>query len=276
MNNAPAATADRADISLVMPCYNEQECVATTIRRLLGAFEAAGQRLEIVAVNNGSTDETGAILEMLAKQHPTLRVHHVVKNQGYGFGILSGIPLCTADWIGFIPADGQVDPADVVHLFESVLSARGNVLGKVRRRFRMDGLQRKMISIAYNGLVNLLWPSVQSLDINGTPKILRRSVLQAMRLESTGWFLDPEIMIKANHMGLRVLELNAFARMRGTGVSHVRTSTCWEFLRNLFVFRFSARVREWKKANASQAAMAEFSEPARQPHTGAYALSNRE
>lgn len=276
MNNAPAPSADKADISLVMPCYNEQECVATTVRRLLTAFEAAGHRLEIVAVNNGSNDETGAILEDLALQHRTIRVHHVVANQGYGFGILSGIPLCTAEWIGFIPADGQVDPADVVHLFESLLNARGNVLGKVRRRFRMDGVQRKVISIAYNGLVNLLWPRVQSLDINGTPKIMRRSVLTAMRLESTGWFLDPEIMIKANYMRLRVLELNAFARMRGNGVSHVRTSTCWEFLRNLLAFRFSSRLRDWRNTNPLSVPGSALPDPASPPSSEAYAIMSRE
>lgn len=249
MKESPASSADMADLSLVMPCYNEQECVGNTIRRLLAAFEGAGHRLEIVAVDNGSQDDTGEILENLRLEHPSIRVCHVKVNQGYGNGILSGIPHCTADWIGFIPADGQVDPADVVHLFESLLTARGNVLGKVRRRFRMDGLQRKFISIAYNGLVNIFWPGIQSLDINGTPKMMRRGVLAVMDLQSRGWFLDPEIMIKSHYMGLRVLELNAFARMRGNGISHVRTSTCWEFLRNLMEFRFSSRMRRWKKEN---------------------------
>ena len=77
----------------------------------------------------------------------------------------------------------------------------------------MDGPLRKLISITYNLLIRMLWPGLQSLDINGTPKILPRPALEAMRLESRGWFLDPEIMIKAHYMGLRVLEFNAFARM---------------------------------------------------------------
>jgi glycosyltransferase involved in cell wall biosynthesis len=252
MKDSPAPNADMVDLSLVMPCYNEQECVANTVRRLLAAFQAAGHRLEIVTVDNGSTDETAEILENLRLEYPSVRICTVPVNQGYGNGILSGIPHCSAEWIGFIPADGQVDPADVVHLFESVLSARGNVLGKVRRRFRMDGLQRKFISIAYNALVNVFWPGIQSLDINGTPKLMRRSVLQVMNLQSRGWFLDPEMMIKAHYMGLRVLELNAFARMRGNGISHVRTSTCWEFLRNLMDFRFSARMRRWKQENRAK------------------------
>jgi len=65
-----------------------------------------------------------------------------------------------------------------------------------------------------------------------------------MKLESKGWLLDPEIMIKAHYMGLRVIELNVFSRMRGNGVSHVKVMTCWEFIRNLLKFRFS---KEWKR-----------------------------
>ncbi|MGI9079042.1 MAG: hypothetical protein ACR2G6_17190, partial [Gemmatimonadaceae bacterium] len=71
-------------------------------------------------------------------------------------------------------------------------------------------------------------------------------VLQKMRVTSRQWFLDPEIMIKAHYMGIRVLELNVFARMRGGGLSHVRPSTCWEFFRNLLIFRFSPGIRAWR------------------------------
>jgi hypothetical protein len=106
----------------------------------------------------------------------------------------------------------------------------------------MDGFKRKVVSIAYNLLFRLLWPGVASIDINGLPKILPREFLHAMNLQSRGWFLDPEIMIKANALGLRVIEFNVFSRMRSAGTSHVRPGTCWEFLRNLLSYRFS---REW-------------------------------
>jgi len=72
-----------------------------------------------------------------------------------------------------------------------------------------------------------------------------------MNLESKGWFLDPEIMIKASHLGLPVLEFNAFARMRGNGTSHVRTSTCWEFVRHLLRYRFT---RDWQDAMQKEVA----------------------
>ena len=236
------------DLSLIMPCYNEAESIPVTIPRLFGAFEAAGHRLEIVAVDNGSTDETSRVLGGLQTRHAGLRSTRIEVNEGYGNGLLQGIPLCRADLVGFIPADGQVDAEDVVRLYETAVAARGYVVAKVRRRFRMDGLKRKFVSIAYNGMVRLMWPALDTLDVNGTPKILPRRALEAMQLESRGWFFDPEIMIKAHYLGIRVLEHNAFARMRGSGVSHVRASTCLEFLRNLLAYRFTGRLSTWRRS----------------------------
>jgi glycosyltransferase involved in cell wall biosynthesis len=236
-----------------MPCFNEREVVGYTIRRLVGAFRAAEYWPEVIAVDNGSSDDTGAIICAMQTDYPGLVVHHrVERNEGYGHGILSGLPLCTAPWVGIIPADGQVDAEDVVRLYEALISSNGPVMGKVRRRFRMDGLKRKLTSTVYNLFVRALWPKLGSLDINGNPKILPRDAANAMRLESKGWCLDPEIMVKAHYMGMRVLEFNVFARMRGGGVSHVRAETCWEFFSTLLAFRFSDRLARWRTETAPE------------------------
>jgi len=241
------ALSTKPGISFVMPCYNEEEIVEYTIRRLLSAFEKGGHQIELIAVDNGSSDRTGEIIKGLAAKSASVIYHRVEGNEGYGNGVLSGIPLCTAPWVGIIPADGQVDAEDVVRLFEVVATTNGKVLGKVRRRFRMDGLWRKIISIIYNLFVRILWPYLASLDVNGIPKIIPRKYLVAMGLKSKGWFLDPEIMIKAHYMGFRILELNVFSQMRSSGVSHVRMETCWEFFRNLLRFRFSGELSQWNK-----------------------------
>ena len=230
-----------------MPCYNEAEAVGYSIPQILSVFEKAGHRLQLVAVDNGSSDGTGEIINRMAAKYSSLVPHRVEENQGYGYGVLSGIPLCTAPWVGIIPADGQVDAEDVVRLYEAVAATNGQVLGKVRRRFRMDGIRRKMISIAYNLFVRMLWPRLRSIDINGSPKILPRNILLAMRLESKEWFLDPEIVIKSHYLGVRVLEFNVFARMRGTGLSHVRLSACWEFFWKLLYYRFSRELLRWRQ-----------------------------
>lgn len=247
MTSVPESDNTTPDVSFVMPCYNEEEIVGYTVRRMVTAFDKAGYKLELVVVDNGSTDGSGAIIQDLARLNPGVVYHRVEKNKGYGDGVLSGIPRCRAPWIGIIPADGQVDAEDVVRLYEAVEVSGGKIIGKVRRRFRMDGLARKVVSILYNLFVLALWPNLGSLDVNGTPKLLPRDALMRMRLTSTGWFLDPEIMIKAHHMGMRVLELNVFARMRGSGVSHVRPETCLEFVQNLLRYRFSREMGNWQQ-----------------------------
>ncbi len=235
------------ELSFVMPCYNEQEIIGYTIPRFTAAFRNAGIKLELIAVDNGSRDRTGEMIREMAANDPAIIYHRVEINEGYGNGVLSGLTVCRAPWVGIIPCDGQVDAEDVVALFDAIKTTDGNVLGKVRRRFRMDGLWRKIVSVSYNLMVRVLWPRLGSIDVNGSPKILPREAIEAMDLKSKTWFLDPEIVIKAHYMGLRVLEFNVFARMRGNGLSHVRVGTCWEFLRNLMIFRFSPAMPKWRR-----------------------------
>ena len=232
------------ELSLVMPCFNEEAIVSHTISKLLDVFAKAGHRLEIIAVDNGSRDRTGEIIRGWAARNPAVVHVTLEKNQGYGNGILAGLPLATARWVGIIPADGQVDAEDVVRLYEVVCAGDLWALAKARRCFRLDGLVRKFVSVGYNLLFRLFWPTVASIDINGLPKILPRESLVAMGLKSKGWFLDPEIMIKSHALGMRVIEFNVFARLRGGGVSHVKAGTCWEFFRNLLQYRFQS---DWKR-----------------------------
>ena len=268
---------DELDLSLIMPCYNEESVAGVTARRLVRAFRRADLRLELVAVDNGSQDRTGEILDALAAEFPEITTHRVEVNEGYGKGVVSAIPVTRAAWVGIIPADGQIDAEDVVRLFETAAATDGMVIAKVRRRFRMDGLYRSLVSVAYNAYFRLLWPRIDSLDVNGSPKLLPRRYLLAMRPESKGWCLDPEIMVKAHLMGLRVHELNAFARQRESGSSHVRPTTLWEFFRTLLAMRFSDSA-VWRRELAGAVAEAgqesepeagQDSEP--EGHPGAYA-----
>lgn len=234
-------------LSLIMPCYNEEDVIGYTIPRLVQAFEQRGYPLELIACNNGSSDRTGEIIqEFIAQGYPVV-LKHIEHNQGYGYGVLESIPACNGVWVGIIPADGQVDAEDVVRVYESVARSNGMVLGKVFRRFRLDGAWRSAVSTFYNLFMIALWPSIGSVDVNGSPKILHRDVLAAMKLESKDWLLDPEIMIKAGYMGVSVIEMNSFARMREHGESHVQVQTIWMFISTLLQFRFGGKLKNWRK-----------------------------
>ena len=85
--------------------------------------------------------------------------------------------------------------------------------------------------------------------------LARLKTLFAARYGMTPWlavdsyfFLDPEIMIKAHYLGVSVLEMNVFARMRSNGRSHIRASTCWEFFRQLLRYRFTSHLAAWRRS----------------------------
>jgi glycosyltransferase involved in cell wall biosynthesis len=233
------------DVSFIMPCYNEESVIAYTIPRLVKAFEQAGYRLELIACDNGSKDRTGEIIQRFVREGLPVVPHRVDVNQGYGFGVLDSIRRCSAPYVGIIPADGQVDAEDVVKVFESVSRANVPVIGKVRRRFRLDGFDRFVVSVFYNSVMLALWPGLGTLDVNGSPKLIPRAILEQMELESKDWLLDPEIMIKARHLGVPVIEMNAFSRMRESGVSHVKATTVWTFLTKLAAFKWGSKLRGW-------------------------------
>ncbi len=97
-------------LSLVIPCYNE----AANLPLLLERCKAVGARpdAEVVLVDNGSTDDSQAVLAELLPAYPGCRSVHVPENQGYGFGILSGLRAATGDVLAWTHADLQTDPQD--------------------------------------------------------------------------------------------------------------------------------------------------------------------
>ncbi len=228
-----ASVQERPEVSIVLPCYNEEKCLRNTARAILQAFANHRIRLELVMVDNGSRDRTGEIIvELIAAGLPVVKVM-VPVNQGYGHGILEGLKRCRAPFVGYLCADGQVSAEDVVRIYRLVQGTDGRLLAKVRRRFRQDGWVRKITSICYNGLMLVVFGRLEAIDINGSPKIFSREAYRAMQLESKDWFLDAEVMIKAKRLGLTVLELNVRGLRRQGGKSNVRVQTCLEFLKNI-------------------------------------------
>ena len=73
---------NQPDISIVMSCYNEEEIVGYTISQLVTAFEKSGHRLQLIAVDNGSWDQTVEIIKEWASRNPSVVYHRVEKNQG--------------------------------------------------------------------------------------------------------------------------------------------------------------------------------------------------
>lgn len=237
----------RPALSLAVPCYNEQDCLEHTIPPLSEALRAAGIDHELILVDNGSTDRTSHVIDRLIQRGLPIVKGTVAQNRGQGLGIRTGLLLGKGLWSGYICADGQVAPADVVRIYQAAIATQVPTLVKALRRQRKDGWQRAVVSAAYNLLVRLLFPGTRVRDVNGNPKLLPTEVVRQMELKSSDWFLEAEIVLKARHLGLPILEIPVAGLRRKGGTSHVRLATLWEFVRNLLVYRFGGPWSEWRK-----------------------------
>jgi len=162
----------KPDLSLVIPCYNEADVIRNTATRLVRVFRDRDVNLELILVDNGSKDATGVIIDQLiADGLPIVKVT-VPVNQGYGNGILMGLTATNGRLVGFSCADGQVEAHDVGKVYDVASNLRSPHLVKVRRRFRMDGFTRKIVSIIYNLGTIVMFVGLGSIDINGNPKIM--------------------------------------------------------------------------------------------------------
>jgi glycosyltransferase involved in cell wall biosynthesis len=231
------------DLSLIIPCYNEEDSVRNTVVRLAQAFRAHDIDVELVLVDNGSNDQTAVVIDQLIQEGLPVVKAVVEHNEGYGNGILQGLPVCRGDLIGFMCADEQVEAVDAVKLCQIARNSRSPKLFKVRRRFRLDGPLRRVISALYNLIANALFGELGTMDINANPKLISRHYIELMNLESKDWFLDAEVLIKAKLLGLPVFEMNVFSHMRAEGRSNVRPVTCMEFLVNLLKYRLSGHYK---------------------------------
>ncbi len=235
------------ELSLVLPCYNEETCLELTVPPLVEVFQKAGVAIELVLVDNGSRDKTSEVIDRLIARGLPITKGVVPFNQGLGLGVLTGFRLARGRHIGYICADGQVAPESVLTVYRALQAASGHAMAKARRRFRQDSWIRKIVSIFYNVGMLVIFPGMPSIDVNGNPKILPADILRMMDLSSHDWFLDAEIMLKARHLRLMVYEIDVPGFARAGGRSSVRISTVLEFVRNIFAYRLGRISRDWRK-----------------------------
>ncbi len=231
---------------MVIPFYNEERNARGVVDGLVSSFDEASIDYELILVDNGSTDGSPQILEDLAEEQPDrIKVVHVPVNQGYGWGIISGLKMARGEFAGYMCGDGQIRPQDVARVFDRIRN-EGYDLVKAKRVARHDGIIRKVLSAGYN-LLFLFTFNVKTLDVNGSPKVVRRTLLERIAPESKDWFVDAEIMIKAKCLKLRMAEVPVEFLRREAGRSHVALAAIWEFTRNMSSYRFGRGMKEWKQ-----------------------------
>jgi glycosyltransferase involved in cell wall biosynthesis len=202
-------------ISAVLPAYNEEGALATTVAELRAVLAGLGRPFEIVIVDDGSRDQTGAIADRLAAADPAVRPVHHAQNQGYGAALRTGFGAARGEWVFLMDADGQFDPAQLLAFVAA--TARADFI--VGYRFpRADPGHRTLYAKAWAFMMSALL-GVGVRDIDCAFKLMRRSYLAALDLEAGGAFVSAEMLGKARRAGARFEELPVRHLPRRTGTS---------------------------------------------------------
>jgi glycosyltransferase involved in cell wall biosynthesis len=201
-------------LSIFFPCYNEEGNVERVTR---AAVEAAGRfadAFEVIIVNDGSKDRTGEIADRLAAEIPRVRAVHNCPNLGYGGAVARGLKEARMEWVFFTDGDGQFDIGEFPRLIE-LLDRCDVAVGY--RMHRADPFIRKVNAFCWGTLVRALF-GIQVRDIDCAFKLLPRSFLQSITLESRGALVSTELLAKAQYRGLRIAEVGVghYPRQAGT------------------------------------------------------------
>jgi glycosyltransferase involved in cell wall biosynthesis len=227
-------------LSVVIPFYNEEENVAHVVNEVSQTLNTAAIPHEFVCVNNGSHDNTGAILKSLREENFHITIITIPHNEGYGWGVSRGMKAATKDWITVISGDGQVNPEDIVRAHTTMEQTGADIITP-RRRVREDGWYRRFISFVYNLIMKILF-ALPGWDYNAPPKIFTRSFIQSISIESKNSFIDPEILIKAKKKHAHIEEIFSTYRLREHGSGYTSVYTILEFIRDIIFWRFGRRV----------------------------------
>lgn len=166
-------------LSVVLPCYNEEANVRSTVEEVAAWADAQPFECEIVVVDDGSSDRTPVILGELVPVHPNIRVVRHRENAGYGMAVRSGCDAAAGEWIAFMDSDGQFRIADLSLLLPH-LDRYAFVAG--RRRKRADPFAR----VAYGKILAFFNFAVFGMwirDVNCGLKVFRSDVWRTIRPE---------------------------------------------------------------------------------------------
>jgi glycosyltransferase involved in cell wall biosynthesis len=189
-------------ISVVIPAYNDE----TTVGRLVSDVDCLLQELctdyEIICINDGSKDNTLAVLQEKAKQIRHMKVIDHPINQGYGRTIRELYLSGGKDLVFSLPGDYQFAPKELLAMAQG-LNSHDFVIGlRVKRN---DPPRRKMQSNIYNMMLRMFY-GISFKDVNSI-KLFRREILNYFPLESETPFVDAELCIRAHKAGFSVVEL---------------------------------------------------------------------
>ncbi|HET9920842.1 MAG TPA: glycosyltransferase [Ktedonobacteraceae bacterium] len=233
--------ASRHSLSVVLPAYNEEQVIARTVSDVLDVLSAWQMDVELLVVNDGSTDRTGAIVGELAIIHPQVHLITHTTNQGYGAALVSGFAAASKELTFFMDSDGQFDIRDLRQFFP-LIDEYDAVLGY--RIDRQDSWMRKFNAWGWKCLVGRVF-GVHVRDIDCAFKLLHTDFLRQHPLETRGAMINAELLYRLTRAGCSYREVGVHHHPRlGGRATGARPAVILRALRELFASARATRREE--------------------------------
>lgn len=190
------------ELSVVLPFRNQADHLSALVRRYLDEFRLHPWSFELVLVPNACTDDSVRMCRELEAADPRVRS---VENPrgGWGLSVRAGLSASRGRYLCYTNS-ARTEPVQVPEAF-ALARKRGPALVKIVRRAR-GHLFREAGSFLYNLECRALF-QLRCRDVNGTPKVFPRELLDRVTLTADGDLLDVELLAKARRLGWRVLEI---------------------------------------------------------------------
>ncbi len=197
-------------LTIVIPVYNEQSTVSEVVEKVL-ATKLPGLNKEIIVVNDGSTDKTGAAIDKIQRDHNKIKVHNLLINLGKGAAVRTGLSMATGDIIIIQDADLELDPAEYKNIIEPILSGKSKVVygSRFLRSTNRISLKTRMANFCLTALTNLLFGS-KITDMETAYKAFTKEVLtflNKVKLKSLEFEFEPEITAQLLKHHIKILEV---------------------------------------------------------------------
>lgn len=204
-------------ISLVIPAFNEAAVIAQAVAEAEVALAGRFDEFEVLVIDDGSRDETAALVEAMLPDAPHTRLLRHGVNKGYGAALRTGFEAARFPLVAFTDADCQFELAELETL--AGLAAEYPIVAGWRVD-RKDVWKRRFFSRGYNRLAGLLL-GTRVRDVDCALKVFRREALAQLLPESRGFFVNTEMMTRARQLGFPVIEVPVTHRPRASGESKV-------------------------------------------------------
>ena len=192
--------------SIVMPAYNEEDTVEKTLGTLSDHLDAQGFRFEILVVNDGSADNTGAVINQAAQSNPRIKRIDNEGPNGFGFAIRRGLDAYSGDAVAIVMADGSDAPKDVAAYFTSINEGFDCAFGsRFAKGAEIKGYPpvKLFLNRIANRFISMLVGKPYNDFTNGF-KCYRREVIDDMQPLISGQFnITIELAVKAVRGGWR-------------------------------------------------------------------------